>query len=246
MCQTGWTGAVCNIPCAQLGKWGPDCRSECDCFNGGTCDSISGQCVCPPGYTGDKCQNECFKGQYGLNCSKKCECFNDAPCDLATGVCNCPKGYSGVKCEIRNCAYGKYGLNCENICQCSNVTTAACDPFDGTCKCKPVSTSFELVNHNHVLFRIQGFTSKSLCHKQCPQPYYGDNCKQICSCKNGLCHHITGECICYSGWSGPNCEKPCSSGTYGVGCSQKCLCFANLKCNPENGQVTSFIWQELH
>ena len=46
-------GAVCANPCLP-GTHGLDCSLECDCYNGAECDHVTGQCRCPPGYTGDK------------------------------------------------------------------------------------------------------------------------------------------------------------------------------------------------
>lgn len=39
-----------------LGHYGAGCQLSCSCLNGGTCDRLSGHCLCPAGWTGDKCQ----------------------------------------------------------------------------------------------------------------------------------------------------------------------------------------------
>ena len=175
------------------------------------------------GFTGKKCEIECPDNKYGPNCLFTCNCENDAKCDRINGTCICSKGYTGPTCADRECPLGKYGLDdgCNKQCQCHSNNTIRCDPFDGTCKCKP------------------GF--KDYCYKQCSPPYYGDDCKRICDCENGLCHHITGDCICNAGWTGEKCLKQCFAGTYGIGCAQKCICFGNVRCNPENGQVRDFF-----
>lgn len=44
----------------------------------------------------------------------------------------------------------------------------------------------------------------------CPEGYYGDECKEICGhCKNStICHHINGTCIhgCEPGYIGDYCD----------------------------------------
>ena len=44
----------CSQPCQQ-GRWGHNCESQCQCRNGATCDSVSGRCICAPGWTGRRC-----------------------------------------------------------------------------------------------------------------------------------------------------------------------------------------------
>ena len=37
------------------GHWGKDCLKNCQCQNNGLCNSINGECDCPPGWIGDYC-----------------------------------------------------------------------------------------------------------------------------------------------------------------------------------------------
>ena len=39
------------------GFYGVKCRRHCDCLNGAACDSRNGQCLCKPGYMGDRCES---------------------------------------------------------------------------------------------------------------------------------------------------------------------------------------------
>ncbi|KAK6035462.1 EGF-like domain protein [Cooperia oncophora] len=63
------------------------CEKVCSCENGGTCDRLTGQCKCPPGFTGLTCNQVCPEGRWGPGCKDKCRCANGAHCDPATGEC---------------------------------------------------------------------------------------------------------------------------------------------------------------
>ena len=37
---------------------------------------------------------------------------------------------------------------------------------------------------------------------------YGPGCEYSCYCNdNGVCHHVTGTCICNTGYTGPHCME---------------------------------------
>lgn len=90
---------------------------------------------------GKNCEIDCPDDKYGPNCYSTCRCLNGATCDRFTGKCLCSKGYSGEICNVRECPPGKFGYdtNCDKDCHCYMNNTIRCDPFDGSCKCKPVS-----------------------------------------------------------------------------------------------------------
>lgn len=72
------------------------------------------------------------------------------------------------------------------------------------------------------------------CETKCEEGSYGENCSEICNCKNNSsCDPQTGTCACARGWEGPDCSQPCKAGFYGIGCKEKCpvvsgkmFCFA--------------------
>ena len=64
------------VPVCEPGLWGPDCSRTCPCKNGATCDPVSGDCTCTPGYHGALCDTRCNHGNYGFNCAEKCRCKN--------------------------------------------------------------------------------------------------------------------------------------------------------------------------
>ncbi|KTF89692.1 hypothetical protein cypCar_00002129 [Cyprinus carpio] len=70
VCQQGWSGPgcaslTCQTECGEhgicteicaAGFYGDDCNQTCACTNGGSCDSVHGQCTCPGGFHGDFCE----------------------------------------------------------------------------------------------------------------------------------------------------------------------------------------------
>ncbi|XP_013775552.1 uncharacterized protein LOC106460404 isoform X2 [Limulus polyphemus] len=58
----------------------------------------------------------------------------------------------------------------------------------------------------------------------CQHNFYGPSCEFQCpQCHNGgICHDITGDCICPPGFNGTFCENPCPSNAFGKDCTQKC------------------------
>ncbi|EPQ07677.1 Tyrosine-protein kinase receptor Tie-1 [Myotis brandtii] len=86
------------------------------CLHGGVCHDQDGECVCPPGFTGTRCEKDpygcscgsgwrgsqcqeaCAPGHFGADCSLQCQCQNGGTCDRFSG-CVCPPGWHGVHCE---------------------------------------------------------------------------------------------------------------------------------------------------
>ncbi|XP_076349495.1 receptor-type tyrosine-protein phosphatase mu-like isoform X2 [Tachypleus tridentatus] len=58
----------------------------------------------------------------------------------------------------------------------------------------------------------------------CRHNVYGPSCEFQCpQCHNGgVCHDITGDCICPPGFNGTFCENSCPLNTFGKDCTQKC------------------------
>lgn len=56
------------------------------CYNGGVC--VEGNCDCPPGYSGLKCQE--YDACHNVTCLNGGTCVN--------GQCDCPDGYTGNDC----------------------------------------------------------------------------------------------------------------------------------------------------
>ncbi|XP_068095530.1 tyrosine-protein kinase receptor Tie-1 isoform X2 [Hyperolius riggenbachi] len=58
----------------------------------------------------------------------------------------------------------------------------------------------------------------------CPENKWGPSCQKDClECLNGgVCHEISGECICAPGFMGTRCEKACREGNFGRNCQETC------------------------
>ena len=44
------------VPACPDGFFGPYCKYKCDCVNEASCDPVNGQCVCRPGFMGERCE----------------------------------------------------------------------------------------------------------------------------------------------------------------------------------------------
>ncbi|XP_036302888.1 tyrosine-protein kinase receptor Tie-1 [Pipistrellus kuhlii] len=120
------------------GRWGPDCTKECPgCLHGGVCHDQDGECVCPPGFTGTRCEKACREGRFGQSCQEQCPspsgCRGLTFCLPDPYGCSCGSGWRGSQCQ-EACAPGHFGADCSLQCQCQNGGT--CDRFSG-CVCPP-------------------------------------------------------------------------------------------------------------
>ncbi|XP_026563016.1 tyrosine-protein kinase receptor Tie-1 isoform X1 [Pseudonaja textilis] len=117
-------------------KWGSFCDKDCpDCLNGGICHHIVGECICPPGFMGTRCEKACREGRFGRNCQEMCPteqgCRGLSFCLPDPYGCSCAAGWSGIQCNSA-CSPGKYGPDCTLECNCQNGGT--CNRFSG-CIC---------------------------------------------------------------------------------------------------------------
>ncbi|KFO98590.1 Tyrosine-protein kinase receptor Tie-1, partial [Calypte anna] len=119
-------------------KWGPSCEKDCpDCLNGGICHDHVGECICPPGFMGTRCERACREGQFGRNCQETCQraqgCRGLSFCLPDPYGCSCASGWSGLSSPLPTaCAPGYYGPNCALRCSCRNG--GSCNRFSG-CVC---------------------------------------------------------------------------------------------------------------
>ncbi|NXE86071.1 TIE1 kinase, partial [Menura novaehollandiae] len=117
-------------------KWGPACEKDCpDCLNGGICHDHVGECICPPGFMGTRCERACREGQFGRSCQETCQraqgCRGLSFCLLDPYGCSCASGWGGSRCN-QACPPGFYGPDCTLRCTCQNG--GSCNRFSG-CVC---------------------------------------------------------------------------------------------------------------
>lgn len=120
----------------EAGRWGPGCVKDCPgCLHGGVCHDHDGECVCPPGFTGTRCEQACREGRFGQSCQEQCPgtagCRGLTFCLPDPYGCSCGSGWRGSQCQ-EACAPGHFGADCRLQCQCQNGGT--CDRFSG-CVC---------------------------------------------------------------------------------------------------------------
>nr|XP_022305532.1 receptor-type tyrosine-protein phosphatase epsilon-like [Crassostrea virginica] len=143
-----------------------------------------------------------------------------------------PAGYEVIAnvftelCEvtIEGCSKPRvYGMKCDMPCP-YNCKYKTCHIKNGTC-----------------FGCVAGYMG-TFCKTECPDEWYGFDCKQQCSgyCRdNDPCNKVNGTCDggCAAGWLGAFCEKECSDGAYGYGCVNKCSghCMNDSPCNKQTG-----------
>uniref|UniRef100_A0A672HGF8 receptor protein-tyrosine kinase n=1 Tax=Salarias fasciatus TaxID=181472 RepID=A0A672HGF8_SALFA len=117
-------------------KWGPYCERDCqECVNGGVCHDADGDCICPPGFMGTRCETACREGMFGRNCQEPCDskltCKGLRFCLPDPYGCSCASGWSGSRCNTA-CRNDMYGPDCRLSCKCQNG--GVCHRFSG-CQC---------------------------------------------------------------------------------------------------------------
>ncbi|XP_071498490.1 receptor-type tyrosine-protein phosphatase S-like [Diadema antillarum] len=123
------------------------CLQACkSCYNGGICHSKTGECVCPPGFMGDQCEQMCGGNRFGRNCEYRCKdniddqtaCSGLQVCVPDPYGCSCTPGYKGIHCT-EECGTNEFGASCTQTCHC---VSGECDPYTGACtgsstECRP-------------------------------------------------------------------------------------------------------------
>ncbi|XP_071811279.1 uncharacterized protein [Apostichopus japonicus] len=186
----------------------PDCTYTCEpCINGGVCSDLTGLCLCPPGFSGNNCENIHGRNVFGQNAEYKCDDSGDEHADGCQGAiicypdplgCFCPAGYKGLNCT-EECEAGKFGANCKQECHCANNSLCALDT--GVCEDNQCE---------------DGWRGTNCQYGPCPVGYYGDFCNLNCSCSGGedACSEVEANCAngCAVPWTGTACNQDNGAG----------------------------------
>jgi hypothetical protein len=131
--------------------------NDCQCFNGGTCDSESMSCVCPREYIGEHCEFEnkcvtttgdcdgCYSGEY--LCGPNAKCIPYVTADRSQSLvsdfeCECSPGYAlstdgqYPMCQVVFQSCEETPGVCRNGATCVNVMVDQA-PLDFACECAP-------------------------------------------------------------------------------------------------------------
>ena len=222
-CTYSFTGRFCEMK---------QCATEL-CLNGGSCLPADGSCICPVGFTGERCESSEF-------CASE-PCMNGGTCLPADGSCICPVGFTGERCESSDfcasepcmnggtclpadgsciCPVGFTGERCESSDFCASepcMNGGTCLPADGSCIC-PVGFTGERCESNDFC-ASEPCMNGGTCEEEsciCPLGYEGSNCgMDVDNCFNTICENggtcIEGEgistaCMCALEYGGPICS----------------------------------------
>lgn len=196
---------MCYPACAE-GWFGRNCSLSCTCKNGGVCDPVTGSCRCPPGVSGELCQD----GQYKscVTHSVLCACHVYLMHSIQV-VLRVSMGSSVIRsvtvlimdgviarmervCVTRDCTEGSAIFVSQNLLFAFKTT-----PFMLFCAFNVHCVTF--FKKKRVLFRV---------HAACPKWMFGPGCSEECVCvqKNTVeCNRRHGACVCKPGYRGERC-----------------------------------------
>ncbi|XP_019402937.1 PREDICTED: stabilin-1-like [Crocodylus porosus] len=221
-CNEGFHGTACEM--CEVGRYGPNCKSECACINGLCNDGLhgDGSCKCFQGWKGIYCEESIGIDLCNNTCHQMANCFNDSVESLP--ICSCSAGYTGngTHCtEINPCTFDNGG--CSIHATCTKVS-----PGEKVCSCKEgyAGDGTLCLEVDLCLEDNGGCHAKAECTKAGPKKvscnclpgYSGDGQKQ-CDAIN-LCKENNGGCsqfgICE--YTGPGTRRcSCSPGSFGDG-----------------------------
>lgn len=210
--QKAWTGADCALKTCPRGvSWSRPYSWMGDKMFLNEADAATNAGA--PGF------NQCRHADFA-------ECSDMGMCDRGSGECVCFDGYTGAACQRTTCpddcsGHGQCQSNVEFSKDGSLARVYSVPDVTGTGSSYFVTESSKQVDpRKHYIGAwdsgIQygckcdvGFRGESCAMKECPstadpQGYYGNESGEDCSGR-GLCDYSSGECACFSGYTGKDC-----------------------------------------
>uniref|UniRef100_G1PLR7 EGF-like domain-containing protein n=1 Tax=Myotis lucifugus TaxID=59463 RepID=G1PLR7_MYOLU len=189
------------------GLWGPECQVSCGpCENGGQCNKKTGNCDCPPGYTGKDCTT--LKVSGGLNCSQiDAFCEHLIVCGTSTSQCTCLSNCCSAFQSI--CILGFYITSCTILHYCGNSKEAS--PRMQKCEYSPRQGTGGSSGRGQT-----GHRGGAKTHP----------CAHCSLAAHSSFQGVFPFCKCPEGTFDPKC-KLSSQNQYGDGCLQNCRCLHN-------------------
>ncbi|XP_018417974.1 PREDICTED: stabilin-1 [Nanorana parkeri] len=132
ICKEGFHGTACET--CEPGRYGADCKADCDCIHGKCNDGLHGDglCQCDKGWTGSVCDIDINNDLCNGTCSLNANCIPGPK--NTTGKCFCLAGYTGngTHCtEIDVCAANNGGCSVYANCTKAPLGQARCTCIDG-------------------------------------------------------------------------------------------------------------------
>lgn len=185
------------------------------CGDHGSCDAMTGDCVCDAEYAGalcDACDVDHFEypmgsGSCALDPCASAPCGSNRSCDNTTGaaVCGaCLTGYTGMDCDACDGGYYEYptssGTCVDDPCMpdaCSGQGSCANDTGVAVCTC---SGNYDGAACDQCIAGYEGATCMDEIDECDPDP-----------CQNGgVCSDLLADfsCACVGDWRGDICDTP--------------------------------------
>ncbi|KAK7173159.1 hypothetical protein R3I93_003087 [Phoxinus phoxinus] len=242
-----WTVKSTPKPLVLTTEKGPQCNCSAEgSEDPNTCDSVTGQCVCISGYTGQLC-DECENGYFtnGTSGCQACDCDSIGAVSRlcnSSGMCICKMGVHGDKCDDCRPGFSNFSSTGCQPCRCNNHSSY-CHPQSGICvNCQGNTEGPSCENCRYNFYRRPRSPVTDPCIP-CP-------CSSVTS--TGSCKlDSNGQPFCTQckpEYQGPNCEQ-CSDGFYNAdSICLPCNCSGNGDprlspriCHPDTGHCLSCI-----